>query len=241
VTAVPCAGVELGGTKCVCSLARSPDDILDRRVVPTAGPEDASRIAQKLLRTLREPFEVEQCSVDVGASIGIAVGPTHGSDAVTLLRHAEVAMYIAKQARSGSVVYSPEQDEYSADRLKLIGELRQAIGQEGLTLYYQPKVSVQTGQVTGVEALVRWEHPQRGLIPPDQFIALAEHAGLIRPLTRWVLQAALRQCRAWLDAGREIPVAVNVSAHDLHDASFPDTVAGLLASTVAACRPAGPR
>jgi diguanylate cyclase len=108
-------------------------------------------------------------------------------------------------------------------------ELRQAIEQDELTLHFQPKVDL-TGGLAGVEALVRWRHPQRGVVPPDQFIPLAEHTGLIKPLTRWVLEAALRQCRAWLAGGREIPVAVNVSMHDLHDTGFPNTIAGLLAS-----------
>jgi EAL domain-containing protein (putative c-di-GMP-specific phosphodiesterase class I) len=125
-------------------------------------------------------------------------------------------------------MYAPEQDEYSPSRLALIGELRRAIEQDELLLYYQPQVNLATGQLDGVEALVRWQHPQRGVVPPDEFIPLAEHTGLIAPLSRWVLAEALRQCRSWRDAGLEMRVAVNLSARLLHDEHLVATIGELL-------------
>jgi predicted signal transduction protein with EAL and GGDEF domain len=198
-------------------------------LLPVGGVEDAGRIAHQLLAVLEEPFVLDGHQLGVGASIGIALGPEHGRDADTLLRRADVAMYVAKRARSGYVVYAAEQDQFSPDRLALIVELRRAIEHNELTLHFQPKVDLE-GCLAGVEALVRWPHPQRGVIPPDQFIPLAEHTGLIKPLTRWVLRAALGQCHAWLAAGHEIPVAVNVSMHDLHDTGLLQMIAGLLTS-----------
>ena len=166
--------------------------------------------------------------MEVGASLGLAIGPRHGHDAATLLQHADVALAMAKRGRYGYAIYSPEQDHHSPERLSLIGDLRQAIEQGTLMLHFQPQINQPSCRVESVEALLRWDHPRLGRIPPDQFIPLAEHTGLIRPLTRWVLGAALDQCRCWLDAGRDLSVSVNVSAHDLHDSQFPALVAELL-------------
>jgi EAL domain-containing protein (putative c-di-GMP-specific phosphodiesterase class I) len=138
-------------------------------------------------------------------------------------------MYTAKRGGGGFAVYAAEQDQYSPSRLGLGGELRQAIEHDGLCLHYQPKVDLKTGRLDGVEALVRWPHPERGFLPPGDFIPLAESTGLILPLSRWVLATALRQCRAWRDEGLEIRVAVNLSARLLQDASLVETIAELLA------------
>ena len=197
-------------------------------LLPATDERGALRVAGKLVQALDQPFVVEGYSVAAGASIGIALAPEHGHDATTLLRRADVAMYVAKRAGSGYAIYAPEQDEYSPSRLALIGELRQAIEQDQLLLYYQPKVDLATGQLDGVEALVRWQHPQRGVVPPDEFIPLAEHTGLIAPLSRWVLATALRQCRSWRDAGLEMRVAVNLSARLLHDEHLVATIGELL-------------
>jgi EAL domain-containing protein (putative c-di-GMP-specific phosphodiesterase class I) len=137
-------------------------------------------------------------------------------------------MYVAKESRCGVAAYSAERDHNSADRLSLVGELRQALDDGALTLHYQPKVCLRDGSLLGVEALVRWQHPQRGFIPPDQFIPLAEQTGLIEPLTHWVLNAALAQCRAWRDMGLTLGVAVNLSTRTLHDPSLPELVTALL-------------
>lgn len=195
-----------------------------------ADAEDAARVAEHLLSALHDPFLVDGQRLDVGASIGIAVAPQDGPDPTTLLRRADVAMYTAKRERTGFARYSPQLDGYSPARLALVGDLRRALDVGELLLHFQPKVDLRSGRVDSAEALVRWRHPQRGLVPPGEFIPLAEHTGLIKPLTRWVLDAALRECRVWLDAGWEVSIAVNASAHDLHESSFPEMLAQLLAT-----------
>jgi len=139
-------------------------------------------------------------------------------------------MYAAKQAHAGFVLFDPKLDQHSPRRLALLGELRRAIEHQQLVLHYQPKVDAHSRRVLGVEALVRWQHPTHGLVPPDEFIPLAERTGLITPLTHHVLDAALRQCRAWQQAGHELSVAVNISTRRLLDLAFPDEVADLLAA-----------
>ncbi len=201
-------------------------------VLPLAGhAEDASRVAQTLVLALEQPFTLAGHAVSIGASVGIAMYPEHGSDVKTLLRHADVAMYVAKRGGSGHAVYQWEQDVHGPDRLSMIGELRAAIERDELILHYQPKVSLRTGRCDRVEALVRWQHPLRGLIPPDDFIPLAEQTGLIKPLTQWVLHAALRQCRAWQDSGLDISVGVNLSMRNLHDPDLVEQISHLLEVT----------
>ncbi|MDA1106787.1 MAG: bifunctional diguanylate cyclase/phosphodiesterase [Proteobacteria bacterium] len=195
-----------------------------------ADPEGATDVARKLLRALEAPFTLEGLTVGVQASIGITVFPEHGSDVDVLQQRADVAMYIAKRDKSGIVVYSPKLDQHSPQRLTLMGELRQAIGGNGLVLHYQPKVDVKTGHITEVEALVRWEHPQHGLMQPEDFVPLAERTGLVKPLTRWVLNEALHQCAEWKQHGLDLGMCVNLSTHVLSDPELADTVTGLLAS-----------
>lgn len=197
-------------------------------LLPSADKEGAILAASKILKSLEVSFVLEGLTLDVEASIGIALYPDHGKEADLLIRKADVAMYLAKQARAGHAVYASEQDQYSPRRLTLIGDLRQAMSENQLFLLYQPKVSLRTGCIIGTEALVRWRHPTFGIIPPDQFILPAEQTGLIKPLTLWVLDTALRQCLAWRQAGLEIGVAVNLSARNLQDLILPDQVAELL-------------
>src|SRR5439155_6675203 len=137
-------------------------------------------------------------------------------------------MYVAKREQSGQMVYAPEIDQHSPRKLALMNELRQAIADDGLLLHYQPKVSLSLGRMLGVEALVRWPHPVHGLIPPDEFIPMAERTGLIGPLTRWVLERAIRQCRDWEQAGLRLKMAVNLSTRTLHDPELLSTVTDLL-------------
>jgi diguanylate cyclase (GGDEF)-like protein/PAS domain S-box-containing protein len=196
-------------------------------LLPGADAERACVVAGHLLRALERPFEIECSEVEVGGSIGVALYPEHGDDADTLLRRADIAMYAAKEARSGLAMYEPEADLHSPERLRLLTDLRRAIEHGELILHYQPQVDVGTGTLAAVEALVRWQHPQRGLVAPDVFIPLAEQTRLIRPLSRWVLGAALRQYAEWHAAGLSIPIALNLSAHDLHDPTLPDLVTEL--------------
>ena len=198
-------------------------------VLPNAALPAATAIAARLLDVLETPFVVDDRPVAVGASIGIALSPEHGLDAESLLRRADVAMYVAKRSGGGYAAYTADQDGHSSARLALFGELRGAIDRNELVLHYQPKVGCADGSLAGVEALVRWEHPQRGLVPPDDFISLAEQTGLIKPLTLWVLNAALVQLREWRLTGLQVPVAVNLSMLNLHDPQLPEIVGDLLA------------
>jgi diguanylate cyclase (GGDEF)-like protein len=194
----------------------------------TAG-EGAVMVASKLQAALQEPFTLQGLALEVEASIGLALYPEHGSDPDELLQRADIAMYVAKDTHAGFVLFDRRQDQHSPRRLALLGELRRAIEGRQLLLHYQPKIDAHSGQVLGVEALVRWQHPTHGLVPPAEFIPLAERTGLIGPLTHYVMDAALHQCRDWRQAGHELPVAVNVSARRLLDLAFPDEVAELLA------------
>jgi diguanylate cyclase len=190
----------------------------------------ATTIAANLQQALETSFKVEGVELDVDASIGIVLSGEHGTDAATLLQHADVAMYVAKSRNVGVLAYSCEIDEYSPQRLALLGELRRALEMHEIVLHYQPKVSVASGEVVGVEALARWQHPIQGLLYPDSFIAAAEHTGLIGPFTSYVLDAALAQARIWVDQGSPMSVAVNLSGHNLLDEHLPTEVADLLAT-----------
>ncbi len=197
-------------------------------LLPATDAADAGRIADKVARAIERPFELEGNSFVLGASLGIAMFPEHGEDSSTLMRHADVAMYAAKREHRGHALYEPGQDRHGLRHLALKSELHAALEGEQLKLCYQPVVDLQSGRVTGVEALVRWSHPSRGVLGPDEFIPLAERTGLIRPLTLWVLRTAARHCRAWATHGLELRVAVNLSAHNLHDGGLPETIQGLV-------------
>jgi diguanylate cyclase (GGDEF)-like protein len=190
--------------------------------------EAAVAVARKLRTTLEEPFTIHGLALQMEASIGIALFPDHGADVQGLLQRADVAMYVAKEHPAGCEVYARERDAYSPDRLTLLTDLRRAIDRGQLLLHYQPKADLQTGDIKGVEALVRWEHPERGMIPPDEFIPPAQKTGVITPLTMFVLDEALRQCRNWALQGIELCVAVNLSTRNLLDVHLPDTVGELL-------------
>jgi diguanylate cyclase (GGDEF)-like protein len=198
-------------------------------LLPDVGDEESGAIAaHKILRSLEAPFELQEVTLDVGASLGIAIYPRDGMDADTLLQKADVAMYLAKESHAGFEMYSHERDSYSPDRLSLGAELRSAIENEELSLVFQPKVNLVSGLIEGFEALARWHHPRHGFVPPQEFIPLAEGTGLIKPMTSLVLNAALRRCAAWEQQGEALAVWVNVSARSLLDCSFPNEVARLL-------------
>ena len=191
---------------------------------------DALAVAGKLRAALEQPFRVEGVDLDVEASVGVVRSGEHGTDPTVLLQRADVAMYVAKTQQLGVFAYDPTVDGHSPAKLALLGDLRRALERGELVLHYQPKISTSTGDVVSAEALVRWQHPDRGLIFPDAFIPLAEHTGLIGPLTRYVLDAALTQARVWADADRPLPVSVNLSARNLLDENLPAQVAELLAA-----------
>ena len=192
------------------------------------GEMAALQVAERLQEALETPFTVEGLLLDVDASIGIAIYPGHGVNLDDLVRRADVAMYMAKETHSGFELYAPERDQHSLGRLTLLGELRRAIERDELMLYFQPKADMRTGRVVAAEALVRWYHPRHGLLIPEKFVPLAERTGMMRALTMFVLNSALKQCREWHAAGQPLGVAVNLSARNLLDLRFPDEVQRLL-------------
>jgi diguanylate cyclase (GGDEF)-like protein/PAS domain S-box-containing protein len=197
-------------------------------LLPMAGEEKALYVVQNLCRAFEEPFTIMGMLVQIDVSIGVVFSPTHGKDAQTLLRRADIAMYNAKRTHTGYAFYDANADESNPRHLAIVGALRQAITNDALQLYYQPKADAKTGVVRSVEALVRWIHPTYGSIPPDEFIPLAEQMGLIAPLTLWVIKTALQQCQIWRRTGLEMEVAVNLSMWNLRDLTLPDTIGSLL-------------
>ena len=190
---------------------------------------EAATVAQRILRTLEEPFVAAGLALDVDASIGIALYPEHGDRVAQLLRAADVAMYLGKETLSGYTFFSQGADPGDGGkRLALIGELRSALDEGQLVLYYQPKVELATGRVSGVEALVRWEHPRGGLLTPDEFIPLLEQSSLLRRFTLYIVEAALADCSAWRAAGLDVKVAVNLSMRNLLDSHLPGDLRSLI-------------
>ena len=199
-------------------------------LLPAAGGlASALDLAARLRAAVGASIEADGVVLDVDASIGVVLSGEHGDDVDVLVQHADIAMYVAKERGHGICVYDADLDEHSPERLGLLGELRRAIDGDELLLHFQPKVGMPDDEVCGVEALVRWLHPERGLVQPGDFIPVAERTALIRPLTRWVIDAALAQVRHWQDSGRTLRVAVNVSARNLLDEGFVDEVVELLA------------
>jgi diguanylate cyclase (GGDEF)-like protein len=186
----------------------------------------AEDVATYLLSVLGKSFSVGGVRLVVQASLGIALAPDHGDDVHTLMRRSDIALYEAKRERARFVAYTKEDEEaHTPQRLTTLSDLRSAVEDDQLFLVYQPKVNIATGEVRGVEALVRWNHPTRGIQFPDTFIPLAENTGLIAPITFFVIERALRQVRTWLEEGLELSVAVNLSVRHLTDMSLPDRVA----------------
>ena len=207
------------------------DDTLSRfggdefvMVLPQTSTEQAMVVISKIMSAFQSHFCLDGNDLIVQGSIGAAVFPKDGTDAETLIKRADVAMYIAKRERLGYSFYDMNSDQHSPSRLALISELHHAIHSGQLLLWYQPKLDLRSGNLYGVEALVRWQHPERGMISPQEFIPLAEECGLIIPLTIWVLGNALYQHDVWRQAGLEIAIAINLSTRSIHDLTFPDQV-----------------
>jgi diguanylate cyclase (GGDEF)-like protein len=215
----------LAGSSSVARLGGDEFAVLLRRA-GDAAPDVAARV----LEALHHPFTTGGIELAVEASIGLAWAPDHGDEAGALLRHAEVAMYQAKEQRGTYAVYDARDDVSSLGRITLLTELRQALEEDQLVLYYQPQEDLSDGSVRSVEALVRWQHPVRGTVPPSEFLPLVEQTGLITALTSRVIDQAVAQLRRWADEGRDMSVSVNLSARNLVDQSLPDLVADRLAA-----------
>jgi diguanylate cyclase (GGDEF)-like protein/PAS domain S-box-containing protein len=203
----------------------------DEFAVVLTSAVDANAVAgtaRRILNTLQQPFVVESQVLEIGGSIGIALYPEHGGDARTLMRRADAAMYAAKQANAGYTFHNQEQERRSPDELGMAVELRMAIERDEFELYYQPKRHLRSGLMTRAEVLTRWRHPKRGLLMPAAFIPLAERTGIIKPMTEWILDRALRQVREWQLSGAPVHVAVNVSAKSLQEQTLPTRVQALL-------------
>jgi len=218
---------ELRSTDTVARLGGDEFAVLLPEIVTAAS---ATRVAQSLLEALARPFTVERQQLTIGASVGIVLCPDHGSDATSLMRCADVAMYAAKAGNRGWEVYCTETDARSPARLTLLGDLRGDAGRDQFLLHYQPEVEIATGRLRRVEALVRWQHPELGLLRPADFIPLAETGNLVHVVTEWVLGEAIRECRRWHDKGFHVGVAVNLSPRSLRDAALPGLIASLLSA-----------
>ncbi|MGZ6793996.1 MAG: putative bifunctional diguanylate cyclase/phosphodiesterase, partial [Mycobacteriales bacterium] len=214
-----------------CTVARLGGDEFALCVVGPQTELEVLGIADRVISAMRAPFALPGLEVPLSTSIGVAISPTHGRDAATLLRHADMAMYRAKSRRLGWALYDAGLDAARAERLSLTTDLRSAVAAEGLALHYQPVVDLATGELRSVEALCRWLHPTRGAVPPTEFVALAEQTGLVVPLTAWVVERAARDARAWHDAGHEVRCAVNLSMAAVLD---PRSTSRLLAALLAA-------
>jgi len=211
------------------TVARMGGDEFAILLAPVSDLDGALAAAKKILKALEQPAHIAGQQIEVGASLGIVLFPEHGEDAQGLMREADAAMYLAKQTHGGYQVYSKDLGQGAADdHLRLQGELRHAIAHNELVLHFQPKIDFSSGCISGVEALVRWQHPKHGLLAPDNFIPMAEQTGLIKPLTYHVLRSALRQCEEWQRTGLDLSMAVNISAINIQDPEFPEQVAKLL-------------
>ncbi len=189
----------------------------------------AVRAATGIAAVLQRPFALDRITLEVGVSIGIALRPTHADGLPGLLRRADVAMYQAKRAGGGVRLYDQSSDPHDESQLDLLSQLRAAIDGDQLGLHFQPRVGLGTGRPVGFEALVRWAHPERGLLPPAAFVPLAERTALMQPLTEWVLREAIRQCARWRDEGWDVGVAVNIPPATLLEAELPGRLTELLA------------
>ncbi len=193
-------------------------------LLPTADRRRVIDIAQKVLRALEQPVAMENQHVDLGGSIGIASFPTHAHEASTLLRYADVAMYEAKRSGSGFAFFDQHSDKYQQTHLSLLSDIRKAVSDNEFELYFQPKVALKQADTPNMEVLIRWNHPTRGFIPPDEFIPFAEQTGAVRLITHWVIDNAINQAGAWHKAGTAVKISLNISSRDLLNPNLADIV-----------------
>ncbi|RJG20820.1 EAL domain-containing protein [Massilia cavernae] len=232
------AGDELLRKICRRLKAALPDDAVIARVgdaelallLPRSSAEYATEVASRLNKALYEPLKVGSLMLDARVLIGMAMFPGHASAADSLIRRANAAMYQAKPARGGYAMYVSGQEQESVRRMALMADLQRAIRHDELSLYYQPKVDMASRRLCGAEVLVRWEHPQHGMVATQELILLVEQAGLITRLTTWILEAAFRQCHTWQSAGAGQELAINLSALDLYDSGLVDRIEGLIST-----------
>ncbi|MGE5453043.1 MAG: EAL domain-containing protein [Acidobacteriota bacterium] len=216
--------------------ALDPEDVLARLsgdefaiLLPGTSPHAATLLAKRILQAFERPFVLDDHTVDLSSGIGVACSPEHGVDVDVVMSRAEMAMYAAKQTQSGCVTYHPGLDSTSEESLTLISELRQAIDREELRLYLQPKINLKSGKVIGAEALVRWQHPTRGMVPPMRFIPFAEQTGFIRLITMWMVEQVAAHCAVLQAQGLDLKISVNLSTRDLMDQDLPAKIDRILA------------
>lgn len=220
-------GVVLG----VDCVARIDGNIFSILITDPSDENEIVLLAEHIHKALEPAFVVERLSFAAHANIGIVHYPEHGEDVDSLVQKAGVALHMARTSNNGYAVYEPSFDQHSPRRLTLMSELRHAIDRNELELYYQAKIAIQTDTLYGAEALIRWHHPKHGVIPPDEFIPMAERSRMIKLLTLWVLKEAFQQCAEWRKQGKDLTISVNLSAKDLHDPELPDLIAGVAVST----------
>jgi diguanylate cyclase (GGDEF)-like protein len=213
------------------TIARLGGDEFGVLLPDVATEADARAIAHEIREVVALPYEIAGMTIESGGSIGVARWPDHAEDVSALLKCVDVAMYDAKTTAEGIATYDPDRDGHSLRRLSLAAQLRRAIENEELMVYYQPKARLSDGEIIGVEALARWRHAEHGMVPPDEFVAIAERTGLIGPLTGFVLRTAVEQCAQWRRDGHELTVAVNLSVRNLLDLDLPAYVGRLLSLT----------
>lgn len=199
-------------------------------LLPETSLSQAEKLCRKAIEAFEIPFVIEGNNLSLGISMGLVESPAHGDDVNILVQRADIAMYIAKRTNSGFSVYDPEKDTHSVGRLALMTEFREAIERQSLDILYQPKIDFRTNEIVGAEALLRWEHPTRGVIMPDEFIPLAEQTGLIKPLTSWVLDKAVQQCMDWKHIWPDFNMSINLSVQNLLDVALLEQVRQLISS-----------
>jgi diguanylate cyclase (GGDEF)-like protein len=209
----------LGGDEFGILLAEDTDDVAVLDVVMT-----------RMFKSVSEPFMIDELSLEVGASVGVARFPQDGEDSHALLRCADIAMYAAKETQTEYKIYTAEQNQHSKRRLGVLSGIRHALVQDEIVVHYQPIIDLDQMRVRGAEGLVRWQHPEHGLIPPGAFVQTVEQTGLIGPLTRHVLERSIAECAAWRKDGREMSVAVNLSVRNLLDRDLPKEIERLLSA-----------